>query len=112
MKDSFTYENNNIYKNGKIFITLPSKVKKILLLDNCILMLISNDPLLRERNVFCYDLSKQLKWQIGNPIKIHSDNFYTDIYLRDYELYAYSVSGVEYQLDIESGAVLKSELIK
>jgi hypothetical protein len=112
MKYSFTYEHNNIYFNGEIFISLATKVEIILQLDNCILILITNDPLLREQNIFCYDLSKQLKWQIGKPIKIHNDNYFTDIYLRDSELYAYSVSGVEYQLDKESGAVLKSELIK
>jgi hypothetical protein len=107
MNYSFTSKNKNVYKDGQFFISFPSKVEKILPLDNLLVILVSNNLAMKEQNVFCCDLSKELKWQIDKPIKLHNDNYFSGIYLRDPELYAYSVSGIEYHLDKESGAILK-----
>lgn len=112
MNYSLTFEEENIFKEGEIFISFHSKIEKIIQFDNCVLVLFSSRLFAGDQNVFCYDLSKQLKWQIAKPIKVHENNYFTGIYLRDSELYAYSVSGVEYQVDKESGTFLKSELIK
>jgi outer membrane protein assembly factor BamB len=87
-------------------------VKQIVDLENYIVVLVGYCSEVGERNVFCYNASGQLKWQIPNPVQLHEINYYTGIYIREQQLYAYSVSGVEYNLNEETGEILKSEFIK
>lgn len=108
----FTFTDRQLYKEGSLFLLLPSNIQKILVLDDSIIIQIVPDEANEERNVLCYDFLGVLKWQIPSPIKVHRDNYYTGIYLRDGSLFAYSISGIEYHLDINSGLALESQLIK
>jgi hypothetical protein len=47
-----------------------------------------------------------------HPVELHDSNYFSGIYLRGDELYAYNINGVEYHLDKQTGDVLDTELIK
>jgi hypothetical protein len=112
MGSHWNFIDNLLYKEREQFLILPSKIKKILMLDNSIVILVEYNIDIGDRNVICYDFKKVLKWQIPSPIEVHHENDFTGIYLRDFELYAYNRNGVEYHLNRETGEVLGSELIK
>lgn len=108
----FTIRGPELYKDGFIFLSFPSQIEMFLILANSIVILISHTPSVEDQNVFCYDLSGQLKWQIPKPFQIHAENYFSSIYLNGLDLFAYSICGVEYHIEKESGQVLNSELIK
>lgn len=110
MIERFTFNKRIIFKYGIEFLSMPSKIKKLVELENAIVVLL--DSSFGDRNIFCIDFSKQLKWQIPKPIEIHAENFFTGIYLREGGLFAYNVNGVEYYLEKETGQFLKWDLIK
>ena len=101
-----------LYKDGELFLSLPAIIKSYLIFNNTIVLLVANNPVVGEQNVFCYDILGDLKWQVPKPFKLHSENYFTSIYFQESELYAYSISGVEYLLDKETGNIINSQLIK
>lgn len=109
---------NKIWTKGNILIigskTIPfnGKIKDFIIIDDSIIVLIEYTTQIGEQNIFCYNFSGKELWQIPLPIKLHTQNYYTGIYLRDEILYAYSISGVEYELKWSTGEVVNSELIK
>lgn len=112
MESRWNFKDNLLYKENKQFLILPSEIKKILVLDTSLVVLLNYNPDIGNRNVFCYDFDKVPKWQVPAPIEFHHENDFTGIYLRGGELYVYNRNGVEYHLDKETGKVLDSELIK
>lgn len=100
-----------LYKDNELF-SLPEIIKALLVFKNNIVLLVANSPTVDEQNVFCYDISGHLKWQVPKPVTIHSENYFTSIYFQESELYAYSISGVEYHLEKETGNIIDSQLIK
>lgn len=111
MESRWNFKDNLLYKNNEQFLTLPSEIKKILVLDNSLVILLDNADI-GNRNVFCYNFNKLLKWQVPAPIEFDHENDFTGIYLSEFELYVYNRNGVEYHLDKETGKVLDSQLIK
>lgn len=112
MRDKWRFENNAVFKNENLLLNLDAEVLDMIVLHNDIILLLKSNATLKDRNVFCYDTNGSVKWQIPAPISIHKENDFTGIYLRDSELYAYNRSGVEYNLDIETGRVKASEFIR
>lgn len=112
MENSWYFKNKSLYRNNELFLTLSTEVEKILELHDSIVILLRYDPNVGNRNIFCYDFEKALKWQVESPVEFHADNYFTSIYLKSNELYCYNINGVEYQLDKEAGIFLDSQLIK
>jgi hypothetical protein len=79
---------------------------------NSKVVLVEADSRTGDRNVFCFDYNGKMKWQICDPPNLHSSNYFTSIYLRGGELFAYSKNGVEIRLDKENGTELEKHLIK
>lgn len=69
------------------------------------------DPKDSDRNIYCYQSEIQI-WQIEEAPKIHSRNYFTSVYMRDDDLYAYCINGIEVLVNKDNGKILKSELIK
>jgi hypothetical protein len=114
MEDNgYSCNGRNIICNGKILLTAEADIKLFLLLGNIIVVLVSGQMLSHDRNIFGYDLSGKFKWQIPNPPKIVSRNYYSSIYLSDdKKLMGYSINGVEVAINEENGVIIKKELIK
>jgi hypothetical protein len=74
-------------------------------------MYVLTEPKDSDRNIYCYKLGKQI-WQIEEAPKIHSRNYFTSVYMRDSDLYAYCINGIEVLVNKDSGKFLKTELIK
>ena len=112
MNHKFRFNDKSIFFNKDSFITFQYKIENLLVFPTSLIVLLEPDSSMDERNVFCYAFDKSFKWQIPQPASIHGSNYYSSIYITDDELYAYSVSGVEYHLNVETGEIIKSELIK
>lgn len=112
MDYTFDFKNKTVFLDKHPFVSFESTIEDILILKTSLIILLKYNSILGERNIFSYGFDQSLKWQIPQPVQIHSLNYYSSIYLTDNELYAYSISGVEYHLNIETGEILDSELIK
>jgi len=108
----FVIKNDKIYKNGHIILRCEEEILNFVLVDCEIVVLLKCNPKMSNRNVFCYDIKGSLKWQIPAPIELHDENDFTGIYFRGGDLYAYNRNGVEYHLDVETGKIIGSDLIK
>ena len=111
MTNRFNFANNIIYKDGECFLSFLSNIQTILVLDKYIVILVKYSTG-NNQNIYCYDLQKNRKWQIPKPVALHSENYFSALYLRDSEIYAYNINGVEYHLDKDTGNILGTELIK
>lgn len=112
MTNNFDFKNNVLYKDGERFLSFLSNIEKVLVLKNSIVILLAYSSSAGSQNIFCFDFHKNQKWQISKPVELHHDNYFSAIYLREDEFYAYNINGVEYHLDKETGDVLDTELIK
>ncbi len=112
MVNSFEFKSNWINKQGVKFVELPSEVLQILLMKDFLIVLVKKNENTGNRNIYCFDSLKQMRWQIPKPIEIHDNNYFTGIYAEESRLCAYNVNGVEYHIELETGLILKSELIK
>ena len=72
---------------------------------------ILKEPIDSDRNIYCYKSGQQI-WQIEEAPKLHARNYFTSIYIKDNDLYAYCTNGVEALVSKETGKFLKTELIK
>ena len=63
-------------------------------------------------NVFGYDLSGELLWQIKDLDLFHENHDYTSIYIQDQDFYLYNRCGIEVKIDPATGTVLSTELIR
>ena len=86
--------------------------EKTIYLKNSRVVIVKPNTEIGDRNIFCFDYSGKIKWQVPAPPQLHQSNYFTGIYLREGELYAYSLNGVEFHLDKETGVVVDSALIK
>lgn len=94
-------------------IHAPAQIKEYLLAGEYVLILVDPKELESDRNLFGYNLQGQICWRIADSPKLHRENYFTGIYLRENNLpYAYCKNGIELLLDEATGAVIKSELIK
>jgi hypothetical protein len=103
--------NKNEITIGNKHLVLSNEIKKNIVLEEFVIILIEYSKL-NNRNIYCYDFIGNLVWQIVEPIVLHTDNYYTDIYIHHDDLYAYSISGIEYKLNKSTGEIIGSELIK
>jgi len=109
----WSFKKNILFNNDQEFIILSSDIKKILIKDDSIVILVNPDNSVGDRNVLCYSQSKILKWQIPKPLNIgHSENDFTGIYFIDENFYAYNRNGIEHCIDVNNGKILNSQLIK
>jgi len=103
---------NQILKDGKTIICLPAEAIEVLPVDNLIVVLFKKEKADNDRNILCYEFDGTFKWQAPVPFKLHADNYFVGLELRDNQLFAYSISGIEYHLDLNTGDVLESQLVK
>lgn len=64
-----------------------------------------------QRNLFRLDRDNHVKWQVGGYEPLSSSTF-TNLYWKEEELFAYNFDGVEYQIDLETGAATPKRLLK
>jgi hypothetical protein len=112
MTNNFVFKSNILYRDGERFLSFPSSINEILVIKNRVIILLQNSSPIGNQNIFCFDFQKNQIWQISKPVELHYDNYFSAIYLRDDELYAYNINGIEYHLDKETGDILDTELIK
>ena len=62
-------------------------------------------------NIYCYESGKII-WQIEEAAKLHARNYFTSIYVKGSELYAYCANGIEAHINKDTGKFLGTELIK
>jgi len=74
-------------------------------------MYVLTEPKDSDRNISCFKSGRQI-WQIEAAPKIHARNYFTSVYMRDNDLYAYCINGIEVLVSKDSGKFLKTELIK
>jgi hypothetical protein len=103
---------NCILKDGKPIIKLEADAIDSVLIDHVIVILMKKVPEDTDRNIVCYDFEGKFRWRVSSPLKIHSENYYVGIELRDNQLYAYSISGIEHLLNPNTGEILETELVK
>jgi hypothetical protein len=93
-----------------------SDVQQAILIDNsnARVILLNYRPAIGVRNIYCVTQSGEIKWQIPKPDKIPDNkiNYFVGIDLIDDVLHGYTLNGILYQIDKESGQLLHSEFIK
>jgi hypothetical protein len=113
MKDSVIhYSNKELFIDGCLFLTAKAKIECCLLDDDLVILLLDGEGFGNDRNIFCYNLNKILKWQIEDPVRLHERNYYTSIYFNGDILQAYNKNGLEVTINKRSGEILDKELIK
>lgn len=112
MTNIFDFKSNMLYRDGEKFLSFPSSISEILVVKNGVIILFQNSSAIGNQNILCFDFQKNQIWQISKPVELHCDNYFSAIYLRDDELYAYNINGIEYHLDKETGNILDTQLIK
>ena len=101
-----------LLKDGKRVVELSTEATDALVINQLIVILLKNVRTDDDRNIVCYDLDGNFKWQVSKLVKLHSKNYFVGIEVRADKLYAYSISGIEYCLNPISGEVLESQLVK
>ena len=87
---------NCILRDGKPIIKLEADAINFLLIDHVIVILMKKVQEDTDRNIVCYDFDGKFRWRVSSPVKIHSESYYVGIELREDQLYAYSISGIEH----------------
>ena len=65
------------------------------------------------RNIFLLDHAGRVIWQVEAATISHGIKGFSDLYLgADGDLLAYSPNGIEYTIQVETGRILKRELIR
>ncbi|HRP37699.1 MAG TPA: hypothetical protein PLS50_07880, partial [Candidatus Dojkabacteria bacterium] len=103
--ETFNVTKNMLLCDNKQFLIAEAEIKNFLIIseDKLIILLLDFDHLQSDRNIFCYGFDQKLKWKIPQPDKLHSDNYYTSVYLSDGVLYAYNINGVEVAINKYNG---------
>jgi hypothetical protein len=112
MSNLFNFKKNVLFRENERITSFESDIDTILDLGNCVVVLVKHSLVIGNQNVFCVDYQKKQVWQISKPVNIHFENYFSAIYLREGELYAYNINGVEYHIDKKTGKTLSSQLIK
>jgi hypothetical protein len=111
-KHKFTKAGNKLMENGKVIITMPSKIITYIIIDDFLILLVSPKNNIDDRNIYGFDLRGNLKWQIPQPDKLHSENHYISVSLSSGYLRAYNINGIEVTISVEDGHIITKELIK
>jgi hypothetical protein len=107
------FRKRTIFWDGKAVMNTNSNVREIIALESTIVVLIEAMPSLENRNILCFDFNGNQRWQISSPIQVHKEDcYFTGLYFRDQDLFAYGVNGVEYLIEIEKGTFKQHQLIK
>ncbi len=111
--NNYKIDKNNFYINDVLFINAPSFIRKFLVIDNRIILLLKEKTLDNDRNIYCYDFRGNLFWIVSEVVKIHDENYFTNIYIGENdELKAYNLNGIEVTISINNGQIIKAELVK
>jgi hypothetical protein len=97
-----------------INLSLASKI--IQMPDGLLLAIIPHERLLSEddkrRNLFKVDKVGVVQWQIGDYASMPSVSTFTNIELRDQEVWAFNFDGGMYRINPRDGAIVSSALVK
>ena len=111
--NSFIIQGNKLFHNEKALIVCNAIIQDFIVIDDSIVILVDPNGSQDDQNIYCYQISGKLKWQIPPADKLHHENYYTSVYVsEDASLQAYSINGVEITIDKLNGNILKKELIK
>ncbi|MFC5456723.1 hypothetical protein [Prosthecobacter fluviatilis] len=66
----------------------------------------------RRRNLFKVDETGMVLWQVGDYVATPSLSTFTNVELRNQEVWAFNFDGGLYRIDQGSGAVLASNFVK
>jgi hypothetical protein len=104
--------NKNFLVSGRLIFTAPGNILKYITDSDRIYVLVDNTHLGSDRNVFSYDMNGSLLWQVDEIDKLHSRNYFTSIYIKSNDLYAYNINGLEAVIDKLTGKILDKTLIR
>ncbi len=101
---------------GARHIEFPIKVRKALRIKNLVLVLLApKGELTPNRNIFCYDLSGNLIWEIEEfrPDLIDEGRAYSGLWIEpDGRVLAYNTCGFDVEVDLETGKISNFEFTK
>jgi len=84
--------------------------------DGSLLAIIPHEQLLVEedkrRNLFKVDKSGVVQWQISYYTSMPSVSTFTNVEMRDDEIWAFNFNGGMYQIDPRDGTIVSSGLVK
>jgi hypothetical protein len=78
----FSPRGNCILLNEEVFLGLEYNIES-LLVHNGLVILFSTNKNLADRNIFCFNRDKTVRWQVSQPEKIHSRNEFTSVYTKE-----------------------------
>lgn len=109
----YQLKNGKLYQGTKVVSFIKTSITKYLLINTYLITLLDSIKMNSERNIICFDLSGNIIWQIEQPDKLHESNYYISLdKLSDFELIAFTISGVEAVIDINTGKILSKSLTK
>ena len=112
-KSQYKVNGDKLLFANQTLLKAKGSIENFFILDDVIVILVDGSSLDSDRNIFGFDISGNVKWQIPEPDHLHERNYYTFMYVSESnELQAYSQSGVEVTINKENGNILKKELIK
>jgi len=109
---SFDFGDCNLYLNQVFFLETTGKITKVLFVEDLIFLLLEPNHATGQRNVVCYNFSKAYKWAIEPPPDLPGTYGYSSIYFRDDKFCAYTNTGIEVNVDPNTGKIIDSEFIK
>jgi hypothetical protein len=113
MEEIYFVDNNKLLKKNNVIIEVTTSIISFMLFKNKIILHIEPKDELCDRNIFCYNLNGKLEWIVQSTPRIHDKNYFMKIYSNtDNELMAYSLNGIEVTIDLNTGIIIKQELIK
>lgn len=110
---NFHIHQSQFFIDDVLLIDAPSIIENFLVVDNKIVLLLSNRYLQSDRNIYCFDFEGNQCWIISEVTKLHDKNYFTNIYTNEYGvLMAYNLNGIEVTINLDNGSIIKAELIK
>jgi hypothetical protein len=101
------------YIDDMLLINAPSVIEKFLILDTKIILLLQEKILENDKNIYCFDFKGNFLWIVSDVIKLHDKNYFTNMYINENnELMAYNLNGTEVTIDVDTGRIIKAELIR
>lgn len=101
---------------SKPIVRTALEIKKYLVIDGEIIIVLTAPEKIKTKvsNISAYTLQGKLMWVAEFPKSAYepNENYYVGIEYQDSILIAYSIQGIEFILDIKTGHLLSSELIK
>ena len=104
-KNEIEYTDNVINIYGCV-VECEAPIRDVQRIDNLVLVRLEF-PIgaINNRNIFAYNESGQLVWQIQEGRNVYRDSPYTGMRVKGDEIMAYNWDGADYRVNVEDGSV-------